>query len=170
VLKPGFFNMKVDPLNRSRIYFHLGYGAGAGAGIDAGDVAQVEEAMNAVRDEYFMNRIKEQLDICDDAWDSARATKTGFRFDIRENYAGDINRAIVRDSSKSLRIWEENYRREADALARLLWVPNYNREGMERYRFERAAGAFVRALPGVADTAISSRRLQFEQLAGSFGY
>jgi hypothetical protein len=162
--------MKLDPLTRSRVYFHLGYGAGAGAGIDAGDVAQVEEAMDSVRDEYFYNKILEQLDICDDAWESQKGTKQGFRFDLRENFAGDINRAIVRDSSRSLRIWEENYRRETDALAKLLWVPNYNRIGMERFRYERAAGAFVKALPGVADTAIGARFVLQSMLGGSFGF
>lgn len=161
--------MELTEVDKSRSRFHLGYGVSY-AGIDAGDAAQLEEAMRDIKDEYMMRRVKEQLDICDEAWESAKATKTGFRYDVRENYQGDINRAIVRDSAKSLRIWEENYLRESDALAKLLWVPNYHRPEMMRYRFERAAAAFVKSIPGPADTAVSSRKLEFNNLAGSFGF
>lgn len=161
--------MELDDNDKSRCRFHLGFGTSY-AGIDAGDAAQIEESMQDIKDEYMLRRVLEQLDICDQAWESAKATKTGFRYDLRETYAGDINRTILRDSAKSLRIWEENYLRESDALAKLLWVPNYHRPEMMRYRFERAAAAFVKSIPGPADTAVSSRRLEYKELAGNFGF
>ena len=34
------------------------------------------------------------------------------------------------------------------------------------YRFTRAAGAFIKCIPGVSDTSVSSRRLEYKQLAG----
>lgn len=156
--------------DRERCYFHLGYGASR-AGIDAGDIAQVEESFVTIKSEYALLRIQEQLDICDEAWEATKLTRTGSgRYTTKEIYLGDINRSITRESAKdSRRVWWENYLQECDELAHLLWCPNYRDENILRHRYERSAQAFIRALPGVADTAISSRKLEFQQLAGSFG-
>lgn len=156
-------------LDRERVYFHLGFGNRDG--VDAGDVAQVEESFTTIRSDYMLNRILEQLDICDEAYEATKLTRdTGTRYTNKENYQGDINRAILRDNSKDNRIWWENYLNETQQLAQLLWVPNYRMPGMDRFRYERSAQAFIRALPGVADTSTSSRKLEFQQLAGSFGF
>lgn len=157
----------VSDLDKSRIYFHLGYGCKGG--IDAGDLAEVEDACNSVPDDYTYNRIREQLDTCDVAHETAKLNGDKTRFKTRELYTGDLNRAIVREDSKDIRTWKEEYLNETEELAQLLWVPNYRSAGMERYRFSRAAGAFINAIPGPADTSVSSRRLELVQLAGSFG-
>lgn len=155
-------------LDQQRAFFHLGYGNLAG--IDAGDIAQCYEAFNTIQSDYMLTRVQEQLDICDEAWESCKSTRTGFRYGIRENYVGDINRSIVRENAKDLRVWQESYLNETDALAKLLWCPNYNKSGMERFRYERSTQAFLAVIPGVADSSVSSRRLEFTQLAGSFGF
>ena len=158
----------LSTLNKSRVRFHLGV-AGM-AGVDAGDLAEIEEACNTIPDDYTHCRVLEQLDICDEAFKLSKLTGTQSRFSIREQYAGDINRAIVREQSKDIRVWKENYLNETRELAQLLWVPNYREPGMDRYRFTRAAGSFIKAIPGVADTSVSSRRLEYEQLAGGLGF
>ena len=160
--------MELSTLDKDRARFHLGYTSYAG--IDAGDVAQLEEAVQDIRSDYSLCRIIEQLDICDDAWESSKATREAFRFDVRESYAGDINRTILRDTTGNVKRWWEIYLWETDQLANLLWTPNYRQPDIQRYRYQRAAAAFVRAIPGVADTSVSSRRLEFQQLAGSFGF
>lgn len=161
--------MELNELDKARVRFHTG--VSGKAGVDAGDLAQIEEACRTIPDDYTYGRVLEQLDICDEAWETSKLTRNGdIRYTVRENYQGDINRAIVRDNAKDQRVWWENYLREVDELARLLWVPNYRQEGMDRFRFERSAGAFISIIPGVADTSVSSRRLEFSQLAGSFGF
>ncbi len=157
----------LSELDKSRVYFHLGYGCKGG--IDAGDLAEVEDACDAVPDDYTYGRIKEQLDTCDEAHETAKLNSDRTRYSTRELYTGDLNRAIVRENSKDNRLWKEEYFNETEELARLLWVPNYRAPGMERYRFSRAAGAFINAIPGPADTSVSSRRLELVQLGGSFG-
>ena len=69
--------------DKERVYFHLGMGARIG--IDAGDLAQVEEACNTIFSEYMKTEILDQLDICDDAYDAMKATKTTtVRFGTKE--------------------------------------------------------------------------------------
>lgn len=159
--------MKLPELDQDRAFFHLGFFNLAG--IDAGDIAQCYEAFNTIKSEYMLNRVQEQLDICDEAWESCKSTRTGFRYGIRENYVGDINRAIVRENAKDLRVWQENYGNECMALAKLLHVPNYQQDNQRRYMYERAGSSYINVIPGVADSAVSSRKLEFNQLAGSFG-
>lgn len=158
----------LSELDKSRVFFHLGMGVRDG--VDAGDLAQVEKACNTIPDEYTHLRTLEQLDICDEAFELSRMTRGGNRFTTREQYAGDLTRAITRENAKDFRVWQENYLAEVRNLAQLLWVPNYRDEGMLRYRFERSAGAFINAIPGPADTAVASRRAEFVQLAGGFGF
>lgn len=161
--------VNLSSIHRERTYFHLGYGNRDG--IDAGDVAQCEEAFTTIRSNYMLNRVLEQLDICDESWDACRLTRTeAGRYTTRELFTGDLNRSILRDSSKDNRVWWDNYLNEGRQLAQLLWVPFYRDEGQLRYRYERSAQAFIRALPGCADVAVSSSKLEFAQLGGSFGY
>lgn len=158
----------LSELDKSRVYFHLGMGTRAG--IDAGDLAEVEAACSTIPDDYIHGKVKEQLDECDKAFEAARLGSSQGRYTTREIYQGDINRAIVRENSGDTRIWKEEYLNESRELAQLLWVPNYREAGADQFRFTRATGAFINVLPGVADTSVSSRRLEFNQLAGSFGF
>jgi hypothetical protein len=157
----------LSELDKSRVYFHLGLGCRAGC--DAGDLAEVEQACTTIPDDYTHGRVKQQLDLCDAAWDKARLGGEG-RFTTREIYQGDLNRAILRESASDDRVWKEQYFNEVEELAQLLWVPNYRMAGADRFRFTRAAGSFISCIPGNADTSVSSRRLEFSQLAGSFGF
>lgn len=154
--------------DKSRVYFHLGMGARTG--IDVADLADVEEACKIIPDEYTHLRVLEQLDICDEAFELSRMTRGGNRFTTREQFAGDLSRSIVRESAKDFRVWHENYLNECRNLAQLLWCPLYRDEQMLRYRYERAAGAFISCIPGPADTSVSSRKVEFAQLGGSFGF
>jgi len=69
-----------------------------------------------------------------------------------------------------LRLWKENYREETRTLAQMLHVPNYNEEGWQQQMFSRTGSVYINALPGVADTSVASRKVEFTQLAGSFGF
>lgn len=56
-----------------------------------------------------------------------------------------------------VRVWRENYFYETEQLAKILYVPNYQDEGMMRYRFERSGGSYIMTLPGPADTSVSTK-------------
>lgn len=152
----------------SRVYFHVGMGNRTG--IDIADLKAVKDACELIPDEYTKMRILEQLDICDEAFELSKMTRGGNRFTTREQYAGDLTRAITRENAKDFRVWQENYLAECRNLAQLLWCPNYRDEQMLRYRYERATGAFINAVPGPADTSVASRRVEYVQLAGGFGF
>lgn len=153
--------------DKERVYFHLGYGTRGN--IDAGDIAQVEEACVTISSDYLLIRVLEQLEICDEAWALAKMSKTGNRYTTRSFYAGDIDRSIIQDNAKDFRVWVENYINESRELAQILGVPNYREEGYMAYRFARDGATFIKAIPGPADTSTSSRKVEFVQLAGSFG-
>lgn len=154
--------------DQERVYFHLGIGSRAG--VDAGDIAQIEEAFNTIPSDYQLNRIIEQLDICDVAWETARLVRAdNSRFTTKEQYTGDINRAVLREAADDIQIWQRNYLNETRELAQLLWVPNYREQGMDKYRYERSAGAFIKSIPGIADTSIASKLQQWWDLGGGWG-
>lgn len=142
----------LSEIDKSRCRFHLGYGAG----IPAGDRARLEEAMNLLQDNYEEERILQQLDRCDRAFEATELLGDTSRFDVRELYSGDINRSILRESARDSRVWWENYLKEVDLLAaHPLWVPNYRRDENLRYRFARTGAEFIMAVPGPADTCVS---------------
>ena len=161
--------MKLPQPHRDRCYFHLGYSNKAG--IPLGDLSRLEEALDTIQSDYFYNKVLEQLDRCDRAWElSELAGNDGSRFLSKNSYLGDINRTILTESSKDFRIWRDNYLVESDHLAHLLWVASYRREESLRYRFERGGGEHVAVIPGVADTAAVSRVEATIRYGGSFGY
>lgn len=161
--------MKVPQPHRDRCYHFLGYGNAAG--IPAGDLSRLEEALDTVKSDYLMQKLLEQLDRCDRAEQASELTgPQGIRFQTREKYGGDIERGIVRESSKDQGIWWEAFLKETDRLAQQLWVANYQRESSLRYRFERSGGAFIDIIPGVADTCGVSRMEGTIRYAGSFGF
>jgi hypothetical protein len=154
--------------DKERVYFHLGYGTRGN--IDAGDIAQVEEACHTITSDYLLLRVQQQLVICDEAWELAKMGRTGNRYTTRSAYSGDMDRAIVTENAKDFRVWVENYINETRELAQILGVPNYREEGYMAYRFARDGASFVKAIPGPPDTSVASRRLEVVQLGGSFGF
>lgn len=164
--------------DKERAYYHLGYGAarfgnietGFPGSIDAADLARMEEACNNITSEYMERQVKIRLDQCD-ATDEASdlLTTGGVRFSVKEQYIGDVNRTIVREELDDIRAWREEYQQQTDMLAKLLGVANYNNPSADRYRYERSGAEYIAAIPGPADTAVSSRRTEFTLLAGGLG-
>lgn len=161
----------LTPVDRSRCYFHLGYGSGAG--IPAMDVARLEEAMDVVRDSYQHSRIREILDWCDLAYKDISpelGLGGGNRVMTQEFISGDINRSVSRTMPyqgylQALQVYH-NY---TDLLAQELWVPNYRREEQLRYRYERSGGEHINLIPGVADTSTASNAVNHTMLGMGFG-
>lgn len=150
--------MELNPNDKSRTRWHLGFNSGAQ--IPAGDLARLEEAMCRIPDSYWMDAILNQLDRCDKTWKLSQV----FLNDEQpmptrvERITGDTDRAIFQsDPLKSDRDYREIYLREVDRLAESLYVPNYRREEVRRYCFERSGAEFVMAIPGPADTCVSTR-------------
>lgn len=136
----------------------------SGANIPAGDLARLEEAMSQIPDSYFYARVIEHLDRCDKAFRISQI----FRVEDQpqpsriERITGDTDRAIFQsDPLKADRDYREIYLREVDRLAETLYVANYRREEVRRYAFERSGAEFIMAVPGPADTSVSSRIVQF---------
>lgn len=160
--------MKLSDYDRSRALFHLG--AASIAGIPAGDVARFYEAFNDIQNDYMMNKVREQLDRCDRAWELSELANENGRFQTKSLYQGDINRAIINISAKDNRVWAENYLEEGRKLAQMLWVPFYRDEESLRYRFARIGQEYINAVPGVADTCGVSRVEATIRYGGGFGF
>ena len=160
--------MEFSTYDKSRCRFHLGFNVGTN--IPAGDIARLEEAMSRIPDEYWMSQLLNQLDRCDKAWKLSEV----FRNEEQpmpsrvERITGDTDRAIFQsDPIKSERDYREIYLREVDRLAESLYVPNYRRDEVRRYAFERAGAEFIMCVPGPADTAVNTR---VAQVTGSFNW
>ena len=150
--------MELDEYQKSRCRFHLGYNVGAN--LPAGDLARLEEAMARVPDSYFYGRITDHLDRCDKAYRVSEVLRdetlpTPNRI---ERITGDTERAIFQsDPVKADKDYRELYLREVDRLAETLYVANYRREDVRRYAFERSGAEFIMAIPGPADTSVTTR-------------
>jgi hypothetical protein len=150
--------VELSTYDKSRCRFHLGFNSGAQ--VPAGDLARLEEAMARVPDAYFYERIIEHLNRCDQAWRVSEILRDDTQpMPSRvERIVGDTDRAIYQsDPEKSDRMYREIYLREVDRLAETLYVPNYRREDVRRYAFERSGGEFIMAIPGPADTSVGTR-------------
>lgn len=144
----------LSELDKSRTRYHLAYNCGT---VPAGDYARLEEAMTTLESNYWVEKVKAQLDRCDRAEALSELGETGFS--TKELITGDINRSIIRTSNNDgIRVWRENYLFECDRLAQTLYVPNYRDESQMRYRFERPGTSFIKALPGPADTCVGDRQ------------
>jgi hypothetical protein len=150
--------LELNDYEKSRTRFHLGYNSGAN--IPAGDLARLEEAMARIPDSYFYSRITEHLDRCDKAYRVSQV----FRVEDQpqpsrvERITGDTDRAIYSsDPLKAAKDYREVYLREVDQLAETLYVANYRRDEVRRYAFERAGVEFIMAIPGPADTSVTTR-------------
>lgn len=120
--------------------------------------------MARIPDSYFYGRVIEHLDRCDKAFRISQI----FRVEDQpqpsriERITGDTERAIFQsDPLKADRDYREIYLREVDRLAETLYVANYRREEVRRYAFERSGGEFIMAVPGPADTSVSTRIVQY---------
>jgi hypothetical protein len=150
--------LELSPYDKSRTRFHLGFNNGSM--IPAGDLARLEEAMARIPDSYFYGQVLYQLDRCDRTWRLSEI----FRDETQpmpsriERITGDTDRAIFQsDPLRADRDYREIYLREVDRLAETLYVPNYRREEVRRYAFERSGSEFIMAIPGPADTAVGTR-------------
>jgi len=161
----------VSPVNRARIIHHLGYGARAG--IPAGDLARLEEAMNAVDSAYQLQTIDSILDTCDEYYAAWLSTPTDVINSVtsKELISGDINRAVIRTGNtlEARKILWRTYVELTEELAQQLWVPNYRQEYNLRYRFERSGGDFIATIPGVADTSVGGAHQEIARNGGGFG-
>jgi len=154
--------LELNDYDKSRCRFHLGMNSGAN--LPAGDLARLEEAMARIPDDYFYTRVIEHLDRCDKAYRISQI----FRVEDQpqpsriERITGDTDRAIYQsDPIKADRDYREIYLREVDRLAETLYVANYRREEVRRYAFERSGAEFIMAVPGPADTSVSTRIVQY---------
>lgn len=135
-----------------------------GANLPAGDIARFEEAVARIPDSYWYERVTEHLDRCDKAYRVSQV----FRDETQpqpsriERITGDTERAIYQsDPVKADRDYWEIYLREVDRLAETMYVPNYRRDEVRRYAFERAGAEFIMAVPGPADTSVATRLVQY---------
>lgn len=159
--------MQLDQSDQDRVYFHLGYGTGAG--IPAGDLAQVEEAVRQVRGQYQYNRIVQLLDQLDASWDNYLFKDNNLT--TKEITSGDFNRSVVRQASvvQANEFVRSNYDQMVGDLAQELWVPNYRAEKTLRYRFERSGGEYIKCVPGPADTSVGGAQYELKTCAGATG-
>lgn len=157
----------LSPLNKERVYFHLGYGSRVA--IDAADVSRLEQACNEIWSDYQRAEIEKLLDICDATYEQKFLVLNNW-FDAREIFQGDINRASRRNEpQKQSRIWNQEYVNVTTELAKLLRVTNYNSTNAWQWTHERNASAYIKTIPGPADTSVSSRTLEFNNLGSGVG-
>ena len=144
--------MQLSTFDKSRVRYHLGYFT---VSVPAGDYARLEEAMNTIPDSFFYRKIIYHLGRCDTA---ERKTEVATSPSTRiEKIEGDVDRTIESSNAReSLKVWDEIYLYETNALAAILYVPNYKDPFQARYRYERSGAEFIQALPGPADNAVGS--------------
>ena len=134
--------MQLSTFDKSRVRYHLGYFT---VSVPAGDYARLEESMNTIPDSFFYRKIIYHLGRCDTA--ERRI----------EKIEGDVDRTISSSNAReALKVWDEIYLYETNALAAILYVPNYKDPFQARYRYERSGAEFIQALPGPADNAVGS--------------
>jgi hypothetical protein len=144
--------VQLSTFDKSRVRYHLGYFT---VSVPAGDYARLEEAMNTIPDSFFYRKIIYHLGRCDTA---ERKTEVATSPSTRiEKIEGDVDRTIASSNAReSLKVWDEIYLYETNALAAILYVPNYKDPFQARYRYERSGAEFIQALPGPADNAVGS--------------
>jgi hypothetical protein len=152
-----------------RALFHVGMSGVHG--IPAQDIGAVRKATMQIPSVNIRDRIINQLDACDIAYEKTDMTNEPANY--KSLTTGDVNRSEVRfDVKESSRRWWDFYLTQCDKLCNMLWVPNYWREDVSRYRFERIGAEFVeidhRWL--VADTSLADKFLLPDILRGGSGF
>lgn len=116
--------------------------------------------MARIPDSHWYERVIGHIDRCDRAWDLSEVYRSPDQpMPSRvERITGETERAIFQsDPIKADQMLREIYLREVDRLAETLYVPNYRREEVRRYCFERGGAEFIMSIPGPADTAVGTR-------------
>jgi hypothetical protein len=135
----------------------------------AEDKAIAIAAMNNLESEIIMGYLVDMLDELDDVWERLRGDSAQ-RFSYKEQVAGDINRAVVRDDPRSiLREWKVIYDMRVSQMCQKFGLPDYNDAG-NRWRYLRDSGSYVMAIPGPADTAVSSRITEYQSHSAGGGF
>lgn len=160
---------KLSSFDYYRVLFHTGMSGVHG--IPAGDLGAVKRACTIIVSSTIRDRIVAQLDACDTAY--AKTDMTNEPANYKSLTTGDVNRSEIRfDVKESHRRWWEFYLTQCDRLAQMLWVPNYWREDVARYRFARFGDEFVhidhRWL--VADTCLADKLTLPALLSGGSGF
>ena len=157
----------LNTLDKERVYFHLGYSSRVA--IDVADIARLEEACNELYSDYVKARLVDLLDRADLTYEQ-KFLVTNNWYDAREIYEGDINRASRRNEpAKQQRIWQEEYLRVTDEIAKELRVTNFNRPDSWIYTHYRSGETYLKSIPGPADTSVSSRIVEFDMLGSGVG-
>lgn len=157
----------LNQYDKERVFFHLGYASRVA--IDAADVARVEQACNEIWSDYQKSQLVKLLDICDMTYEQKFLVLNNW-YDAREIFQGDVNRSSRRsEPQKQARIWESEYLKVTDQLAKELRVTNYNRPDSWVWTHERNASAYIKAIPGPPDTSVASRTVEFRDLGSGMG-
>ena len=136
----------------------------------AEDKATAIAAMNNLESEIIAGYFIDMIIELDDIWERLRGDSAQ-RFSYKEQVAGDINRAVVRDDPRSiLREWKVIYDMRVSQMCQKFGLPDYNDAG-NRWQYLRDSGSYIMAVPGPADTAVSSRIVEYltHSAGGGFG-
>lgn len=154
--------MELSERDKSRVRFHLGYADYAG--IQAGEVEQLEVAMSTIRDEVILIYVRKYLDTLDAIFEAKDPTNPD-SFTQIQLFAGDINRTRTDKSPvQTMKLWGEIYRQYCDELANVLFVTNFRNKDYA-YRFARGSSAYINAVKGAAVPNIGSRIFMHSYLA-----
>lgn len=148
--------------DKERVKFHLGYSSYAG--IPAGDVEILEEAMDDIASEVQEQYIIQLLDRLDLVWELKDPTNPS-TYTQAQIYAGDINRTRKDLSPRdAARLWNAIYLEMTDELARTLWVSNYRQERNLIHRYARSGATYINAAPGHAIPNVGSNLYLYSRM------
>jgi len=154
--------MELSERDKSRVRFHLGYADYAG--IQAGEVEQLETAMSTIRDETVLVYIRSYLDTLDNVFVSKDPTNPD-SFTQIQLFAGDINRTRTDKSPvQTMKLWNEIYKSYCGELAQVLYVTNF-RDKDYSYRFARGSSSYINSVKGMAVPNVGSRIFMHGYLA-----
>lgn len=143
-----------------RIRHHLNYKTGV---TDAGVFAWLLTSMNTIDSNYQISQIQDMLTRCELAFQETQTGgqdtgNQGMALAAKELYDGDLTRTRIQLRALDLKERWNTYYLETDFLADTLNVPNLRRPGAnETHSHLISGGAFIKAIPGPADTCISDK-------------
>ena len=120
---------------QERCLWHL---VGTAAGVMAGDLARIHEAMNNIPSDAALRYVQELIDTCEAAYRNVK-NADGITTVSAETYAGDLNRTVARGQRnvELVKYYREIYFYWVDQLARKIWVPEYTTPDSDYYRYAR---------------------------------
>ena len=159
--------VSLGTIDKERVFFHLGYGSRVA--IDAADIARTEQACTEIYSDYLLSRIIDLLDILDETWEQLNLSRNTW-YDTKEIHIGDVNRSSQRaEPQRQQRIWQSEYNRLTNELAKMLRVTNYNDPNAWQWTHDRNAQAYINVIPGPADTSVESRIISVARLGSGVG-